>query len=208
MLPQSSDPPIPMLRGVFIAASAAINVGTRDMVASPALLLAPSAYSQKVDGSARHISLLVDQQPRVDHRITRLVRDHRSPEGDLARRLGGRAGEAEGSAYGRSGRRAECDREGRPARRRRCLEPRTRSQCRTQPSRRCGPAGRRSGRAGGTCGEGHGGPGRRLSLGGLLTCRACWPLGLAHLRGPPAPGALRTCRARTWAPYLLGPPAP
>ena len=47
-LPQSSDPPIPMRRGVCIATTASANVGTRGIWASPALLLAPSAFSQKV----------------------------------------------------------------------------------------------------------------------------------------------------------------
>src|SRR5262245_34365287 len=40
-----------MLRGVFIAIDAAANVGTREIVSIPALLLAPSAYSQKVIGA-------------------------------------------------------------------------------------------------------------------------------------------------------------
>ena len=51
VMPQSSDPPIPMLRGVCIAVTASANVGTRGITASPALLLAPSAYSQKVMGA-------------------------------------------------------------------------------------------------------------------------------------------------------------
>jgi hypothetical protein len=50
VLPQSSDAPIPRLRGVSIAVDAAANVGTRVIVSSPALLFAPSAYSQKVTG--------------------------------------------------------------------------------------------------------------------------------------------------------------
>ena len=85
-------------------------------MSSPALLLAPSAYSQKVMG-ALPSGPAVDQQPRVDRRITRLVRDHRCPVGDLARRLVGRAGEPEVSARRRSGRGAERDRERRIARR-------------------------------------------------------------------------------------------
>ena len=52
-LPQSSDPPIPMLRGVCIAITASANVGTRGIWASPALLLAPSAYSQKAMGASQ-----------------------------------------------------------------------------------------------------------------------------------------------------------
>ena len=39
-----------MPRGVFVAIKAAPNVGTRCIVSSPALLLAPSAYSQDVMG--------------------------------------------------------------------------------------------------------------------------------------------------------------
>ena len=87
---------------------------------SPALLLAPSTYSQNVMGGFRcRTRLLLDQQPGVDHRrLRRQGRDHHSPVGDLARRLGGRAGEPEGSAGGRSGRRAgKSDREGLPAHR-------------------------------------------------------------------------------------------
>ena len=66
------------------------------------------------------------------------VRDHRSPVGNLARRLGGRAGEPEVSARGRSGRRAERSGVERPAGRVGVarLDPRTRSPRRTQESGR------------------------------------------------------------------------
>src|SRR5262249_3895726 len=60
VLPQSSVPPIPMLRGVCIALTASCNDGTRGIWSSPALLLAPSAYSQKVMGAPGPSSLWIN----------------------------------------------------------------------------------------------------------------------------------------------------
>ena len=134
VLPQSSVPPIPMLRGVCIALTASWNDGTRGIGSRPALLLAPSAYSQKVMGAPGRPPCGSTASGGPRHYPT-------GPKPPQPRR---KSCTAPGRASRRTGNlRPWSFRPGsrvRPSRSQiatgRCLDPRTRSRWRTQASRR------------------------------------------------------------------------
>ena len=151
VLPQSSDPPIPMLSGVVHrvrrppTSARAVSGEPRVVVGAVRVLAEGDGSVEPTRPSSLWINSLGWTTASPDS-----VGDHRSPAGDLARRLGGRAGEAEVSAHGRSGRRAERGRVGRPARRTAASIHEHAHHARTQASRAAGPSVPGSLRSGGS----------------------------------------------------------